>query len=118
MPAETREVVEAERNFAKMCRETTQQNAFLSHMDDESLLFFAAPVKGRPIVEKEKAQPGLLQWGPMWADASVSGDLGYTTGPWTFQAKPEDQPKPGGYYFTIWKRTDKGWKFVLDAGIG
>jgi ketosteroid isomerase-like protein len=60
-----------------------------------------------------------LQWTPVGADISLSGDLGYTYGNYEFHAKDKDG-KPTidyGKYTSIWKRqSDGSWKVVLDMG--
>lgn len=50
----------------------------------------------------------------------MSNDFGYTTGPWTFQAKTiADSIAARGQYFTIWHTNKNGeWKFLADLGIG
>ena len=60
----------------------------------------------------------LLSWAPDTADASSSGDLGYTVGRWqlTPRARP-DSVLAHGNYVTIWKRQANGeWKAVVDIG--
>ena len=53
---------------------------------------------------------------PVLADAAQSGDLGYTTGPWTLLEN--DKPKLTGEYVTVWrKQLDGTWKFVVDMGV-
>ncbi|MCW5761309.1 MAG: hypothetical protein KIS90_16185, partial [Phenylobacterium sp.] len=56
--------------------------------------------KGRPLV-----------WWPLWAGIARSGDLGFTTGPYTFDGKPR------AYYFTVWARQPDGqWRWLYDGG--
>jgi len=55
-----------------------------------------------------------LTWEPFKAEASKSGDMGYTLGNWKLVTK--DTTMYGNYY-TIWKKqTDGKWKFVVDGG--
>src|SRR5262249_36581363 len=73
-------------------------------------------------VEWLKTRPaakGWLEWQPIFADASRSSDLGYTTGPWTFRAKgAKDQASAWGDYITLWRKQPDGvWKVVFDGGI-
>ncbi|HXY77600.1 MAG TPA: DUF4440 domain-containing protein [Candidatus Acidoferrales bacterium] len=60
-----------------------------------------------------------LTWGPVGADVSAAGDLGYTYGTWEFRAKDKDG-KPTveyGNYTSIWKKQKDGsWRVVLDMG--
>ena len=48
-----------------------------------------------------------------------SGELGFTTGPWTFQPKTiQDSVVARGQYSTVWKKQKAGeWKFIVDMGI-
>lgn len=75
------------------------------------------PIIGRSALEQEwTGEPGTtsISWEPFKADASASGDLGYTIGTWKFER--QDTTFYGTYY-TIWKKNDQGiWKWVLDAG--
>ena len=67
--------------------------------------------KGRP------AKPGQrLTWYPVLADVAQTGDLGYTTGPWT--SFLNDRPQTTGEYVTVWRKQPDGkFKFVVDMGI-
>ena len=62
--------------------------------------------------------PGTtLRWEPARADIATSGDLGWTTGSWTFRSTPES-PVSRGRYVSIWRRQPDGsWKVVMDLGV-
>ena len=50
-------------------------------------------------------------WWPVWAGIAVSGDLGFTTGPYTVG------DKGFGHYFTVWvKQSDGTWRWIYDGG--
>jgi len=60
-----------------------------------------------------------LQWTPVGADISTSGDIGYTYGNYEFHSKDKDgkQHVEYGKYTSIWKlQPDGAWKVVLDMG--
>lgn len=60
-------------------------------------------------------QPGepLIEWWPVFAGVSMSGDLGFTTGP------AAQDGNRYGHYFTVWKRQPDGrWLWVYDGGVG
>lgn len=60
-------------------------------------------------------QPGepLIEWWPVFAGISMSGDLGFTTGP------ASQDGNRYGHYFTVWKRQPDGrWRWVYDGGTG
>ncbi|MER8124725.1 hypothetical protein ABS198_20810, partial [Acinetobacter baumannii] len=88
------------------------KRSFLKHAAPEAILFAPDPVKvadyfgARP----DKPNPPLVWW-PVWAGVARSGDLGFTSGPSTFDGKPN------GWFFTVWTRQpDGGWKWVYDGG--
>jgi len=59
----------------------------------------------------------LLSWRPTSAEASASGDLGYTIGRWEWGPRSGGPPERRGTYVTIWrKQADGAWKVVLDVG--
>jgi len=60
----------------------------------------------------------LLTWHPTGAEASSSGDLGYTVGRWERTARIKDSTATlRGTYVTVWRKQGDGtWKVVLDVG--
>ena len=69
-------------------------------------LFAGAPMTRQP------GEP-LIEWWPVFAGISMSGDLGFTTGP---AAQDGDRY---GHYFTVWRRQPDGrWLWVYDGGTG
>ena len=75
------------------------------------------PVIGKTNLEKYwkgKNDFKTLTWEPFKAEASRSGEMGYTIGNWKFVTK--DSTFYGNYY-TFWKKQNDGnWKFVFDGG--
>ncbi len=60
-----------------------------------------------------------ISWAPVVAEASQSGDMGYTTGMYEIRRVGDDAtPKVRrGSYVTIWtKQPDGSWKVALDMG--
>lgn len=60
-----------------------------------------------------------LEWAPVGADISASGDLGYTYGNYQFHSKDKDGSPHVEYgkYTSVWKlQKDRSWKVVLDMG--
>ncbi|HEX8328621.1 MAG TPA: hypothetical protein VF629_13850 [Hymenobacter sp.] len=111
-------VVEAEQSFAAQAAQAGTTAAFVANSAPNALV----ADNGKLVNAQEfwKAQPAKsgsrLTWYPVLADAAQSGDLGYTTGPWTsFQ---NDKPQADGEYVTVWRKQPDGkWKFVVDMGI-
>jgi ketosteroid isomerase-like protein len=116
-------LVDAERLFAKRCSEKGIRESFVEFFADSSVIFRPHPINGkkfylgRPV--PQTLPPVLLKWVPSFADVSIAGDLGYTTGPSVFSdLSPEKKPPDYGAYFSIWKKQNDGtWKVFLDAGL-
>lgn len=115
-----REVADAEFAFAKTSRESNTVNAFLRYLADDAIMFRQGePVDGLTLWRGRTADSTLLNWWPVVADASESGDLGYTTGPYQFFNERTDRvPVGNGYYSTIWQRqADRTWRIKVDLGV-
>src|SRR5947199_1746096 len=111
-------IVEAERAFARAAATKGTRDAFLEFLADDGLIFQPGPVNGKQFWQARAPRKGLLSWEPVFADVSLAGDLGYTTGPYEFRPNgADDKPIAFGQYFTIWKKqTDGSWKVALDRG--
>lgn len=105
-------VVAAERAFAADGLALGIKQSFLKHMADDAVVFQPDPVNAREAVSAQSDKPGpKLEWWPIWAGISASGDLGFTTGPYALDGTRR------GHYFTIWKKqADGGWKWLYDGG--
>jgi len=117
-PAST--VADAEKSFAKKALETNTRTAFLEYYADNVVVFRNGnPVNGKDDWSKRKPDSSELWWQPVFADISLSGDFGYTTGPWEWKKKKNDnQPSGYGYYNSIWRKIPGGsWKVVIDIGV-
>ncbi|HEV7844168.1 MAG TPA: nuclear transport factor 2 family protein, partial [Pyrinomonadaceae bacterium] len=112
-------LVNTERAFARRAAEEGTRDAFLAFLADDGIVFAPGPTNGKKSWEARPSRPGLLSWGPIYADISVAGDMGYDTGPWEFRPKgAEDKPVAFGNFMTIWKKQPDGtFKFMLDLGI-
>ena len=114
-----RSLVEAERNFSKASVEKGTREAFIMNLADDSVLFRPHAVAGRKWMMDQPSRPGLLTWRPIYASVAMSGDLGYTTGPWEFRKNgPDDKEVAHGNFVTVWKKQADGtWKVAVDLGI-
>jgi ketosteroid isomerase-like protein len=116
-------LIEAERAFARLSVEQGVRAAFLTYFADDGINFQPHPTKTKESLRQRPAPatppPVTLNWYPLYADVSQAGDLGYTTGPYTFtDHSAQPQPTRYGYYFSIWQRqADGSWKVIVDAGI-
>ncbi len=104
-------VVAAERAFAADGLALGVQASFKKHSAPEGIVFGPEPVLAQAVYGEAQPKSNELVWWPLWAGIARSGDLGFTTGPFTLDGKP------GGYYFTIWSRqADGSWKWLFDGG--
>jgi ketosteroid isomerase-like protein len=75
------------------------------------------PIIGKKALEDHyagKDGPKEISWNPCTAEASASGDLGYTVGNWKY-ITPDTTMY--GLYYTIWKKQADGkWKWTVDGG--
>lgn len=125
MQAQTplQEMVQTEHAFARMAAEKNTRDAFMAFIADDGLLFRPGAVNGKKWMLEHPVPPtdkkSLLAWQPSFAGMSVSGDMGFTTGPWEFKADVKDEkPSAYGHFVTVWKKQADGtWKFVVDLGI-
>jgi len=103
--------VAAERAFAADGLALGVQASFLKHSAPEGIVFAPEPVLAKAAFGQPRPKSVELVWWPLWAAISRSGDLGFTTGPYTRDGQP------GGYYFTVWaKQPDGSWKWLYDGG--
>jgi hypothetical protein len=104
-------VVAAERAFAADGLELGVRDSFLKYAAPEGIVLAPGPTLARKVFETPQPKGPPLVWWPLWAGIASSGDLGFTTGPYTYDGKP------GGYYFTVWGRQPDGsWRWLMDAG--
>jgi ketosteroid isomerase-like protein len=110
-PIDPAPVVAAERAFAVDGLELGVQASFFKHSAPEGIVFAPEPILAKAAFGQPRPKGRALVWWPLWAGIARSGDLGFTTGPFTSDGKP------GGYYFTVWaKQPDGSWKWLFDGG--
>ncbi len=108
----------AENAFASEALRAGTRTAFLHVLAEDSVVFESGPQKGRKVWEARKDEDDELRWQPVLAVVSASGDLGYTTGPWSYKKDPDDEiPSAYGEFLSVWRRESSGWKLVVDLGI-
>lgn len=113
-------LIRAEKDFAAYSVSHNTKAAFLKYLDSTGVVFENGnPVNGIEAWNKKEVRQGILNWHPQFAEISASGNLGYTTGPWTFQPKTiTDSIVARGQYATVWHLDKEGnWKFLVDLGI-
>jgi ketosteroid isomerase-like protein len=116
------EILETEKAFAALAKNEGLQKAFLTYADEEAVLNRNNKIiKGKAAIkqyfEKQTLQDVKLDWLPDFIDVSESGDLGYTYGKYTFEAKDTSGQTitDEGIFHTVWKKqVDGKWLFVWD----
>jgi hypothetical protein len=108
----------AENYFSGLSADKGVKKAFLKVSDDETIVFRPSPVAARKFYKDAKEDSTFLSWYPSYARISISGDWGFTSGPYIAKASKESEKKIHGQYLSVWKRNSKGvWKLAIDAGI-
>jgi len=105
--------------FEKRAQQVSVAQAFRETMDETDGLQFGsgAPARGAAAIYQAMGgdgSKGKLEWTPVDAWGSRSGDLGVTTGTWTASGAG---PVVTGRYVTVWRRNAAGvWKGLIDIG--
>lgn len=112
-------LVNTEKAFAKTALEKSVKQAFLEFLSDDGLIFQPNATNAQKFWQARPESKALLAWNPVWADISMNGQIGYTTGDWDFRPKgKDDTPVAFGQYITIWKlQADGEFKAILDIGV-
>jgi hypothetical protein len=110
-------IVAAENAFSADARRYGVRLAFLAHFDAGSWLFRPYPVPALDALARDGDDGAPLEWGPDTVGVSASGDMGFTSGPWTAHAAGTDG-LVHGHFLTVWKRGEDGiWRVQVDAGV-
>ena len=110
--ADPAEVVAAERAFAADGLAMGIKGSFLKHSAPEAIVLDPEPMLAQAVYgAAPDGGTTKLAWWPLWAGIATSGDLGFTTGPYSVNGTPR------AWYFTVWARqADGGWKWLFDGG--
>lgn len=114
-----RTMIAAEKSFAALSVKVGMREAFMKFLADDGILFRPGPVNGKSVWANRPDPGARLEWWPVFADVALSGELGYTFGPWISTPSSDlDQLPTYGYFVTIWKKGGNGeWQVALDLGI-
>lgn len=110
-------VVAAEREFAAYAAEHGWIPAFRAYAAPDGAVIPDRQIRNARAVFNARADTGsrALKWWPAIALIARSGDLGFTTGPYT----ADESGKIQGQYFTMWQRQPDGrWLWLFDGGTG
>lgn len=114
----TREVMQADRDFAALAQERDPRTAFVRYVAPTGVLI-GGPAYGPEDVGQGFQGGGTLEWGPVAGGAAESGDLGFTVGVAVARFQQPDGTPGVGYskYLTVWQRQADGrWLWVADGG--
>jgi ketosteroid isomerase-like protein len=108
----------AENYFAAYAKDKGISDAFLKVSTNETILFKPNPVKAEDFFDKKSNDDaGQLDWSPVLAKISKSGDWGFTSGPYSYTSA-KGSTTSFGQYVSVWRTNTKGvWKLALDLGI-
>ncbi|MEO5717053.1 MAG: nuclear transport factor 2 family protein [Chthoniobacterales bacterium] len=107
----------AEMAFAQESLDHGTRAAFLHALSDEAIAFESGPTNAKKAWQAKPESKSVLQWQPVLAATSTSGDLGYTTGPWSFKNDRADKEAAGhGQFVSIWRWENGQWKLRFDLG--
>lgn len=108
----------AENYFSSLSVDKGVKKAFLKVSSDETIVFRPSPVAARKFYKSAEEDSTFLSWYPSYARISISGDWGFTSGPYIARTSKESEKNTHGQYLSVWKRDSKGvWKLAIDAGI-
>ncbi|MBC2776521.1 nuclear transport factor 2 family protein [Parasphingopyxis marina] len=112
--APVEEVIAAERAFAADSQSESLKTTFTRFAAEDGIALRPFAILGAHefIASWPDADSaGSLQWEPAFAGAALSGDLGFTTGPY------ETADGGHGTYLTVWQRQADGeWRWLIDHG--
>lgn len=109
--ADPAQVVAAERAFAADGSALGVKQSFLKHSAPTGIVLSPEPTLAKAVFDAAPDGGAQLVWWPLWAGIAKSGDLGFTTGPYSVNGAPK------AWYFTVWaKQPDGSWKWLFDGG--
>lgn len=118
-PQAITELLASDKGFAAMSVDKSTKVAFIENLADNSILFKRGIVNGKKFWQEAPEGDDKLAWEPQFADISIGGDFGYTTGPFRqFQNRTDTQPAGGGHYVSVWQKLEGKWKIIIDGGVG
>lgn len=122
MARQKAEILSAERAFAETVKKEGMKEGFLAFASEDAVLKRGNKlIKGKQAIadyfDKQTLQNVRLEWEPDFVDVSASGDLGYTYGPYEFEATNQagEIIQDRGIFHTVWrKQADGSWRYVWD----
>jgi ketosteroid isomerase-like protein len=112
-------LIKAENAFEKSCLQLGIRDGFLAWVDPAGIEFNEkGPSNAKQLWLSYPAFEGIFSWAPSYAEMSISGDWGYTTGNYEHRPKSlQDSVDGTGQYTTVWHKNKSGeWKYLIDIG--
>ncbi len=112
-------LIKAEKEFEQTCLKLGIRDGFLAWVDSGGIEFTEkGPSGARQLWTSYPSFEGIFSWSPSYAEMSISGDWGYTTGNYEHRPKTlQDSVDEGGQYTTVWHKNSAGeWKYLIDIG--
>ncbi len=114
---DSKSLAAAETAFAQEALAKGMRAAFLQALSDDGILFLPGPQNGKKAWVAKPESKAVLQWQPVLAATSTTGDFGYTTGPWSLKNDPADKAAAShGQFVSIWRWENGKWKLSFDLG--
>ncbi len=111
-------LVDGEHAFAAAVAARGIRAGFLEWLAPKAVVFRPGPVNGPAAYSEAKASAARLAWRPEYAAISSAGDLGWTSGPWSWRRDSASAEAAWGDYLSLWKRgADGRLRVVLDVGV-
>lgn len=112
-------LIKAEKAFEQTCLKLGIRDGFLAWVDSSGVEFTEkGPTNSQKLWTSYPSFDGIFSWAPSYAEMSISGDWGYTTGNYEHRPKSlRDPVDDGGQYTTVWhKNSSNEWKYLVDIG--
>src|ERR1700712_5705992 len=96
------ELIEVDKAFSDMSEAKGMKNAFIDYIDSNGVLLRPnhLPIVGANAIDyliQENDSDYTLTWEPQYAEAAISGDLGYTYGVYELHLRSKDTSIYGSY---------------------
>jgi hypothetical protein len=119
---ERENILATDRHYSDISSEQGMNTAFLAMQDSSGVIIRRnhMPFEGikqiSDLLAREEDTSFVLTWEPLKAFVAQSCDLGYSYGTYLVKDKLSGRKIGDGTYVTIWKKSGKEWKAVLDTG--
>ena len=111
LAAATTTAIDAELAFARDAQRIGQWSAFRKYADRDAVMFTPQATWARDFLKDRKDPPKAISWRPAHSFVSCDGRTAVNTGPWW-----RADGKLGGYFTTVWQRTEGQWRWDYDGG--